>query len=105
MSITIDNIVSIHPMCRFKILLLLYRNSYLLVSIHPMCRFKEEIFAFSHLKVGFNTSYVSVQVALAKSTDPFAFVSIHPMCRFKKMHIVFVVVTKEVSIHPMCRFK
>ena len=35
-----ENIVSIHPMCRFKKLLVKCQRKAYYVSIHPMCRFK-----------------------------------------------------------------
>ena len=69
-------IVSIHPMCRFKLLscaTILLRS---IVSIHPMCRFK-----------------------IQSSNVPrlICEVSIHPMCRFK----ILSGCTKE----PVLRFQ
>ena len=55
------------------------------VSIHPMCRFKLSGFYASGDSLGFNTSYVSVQVMLMLSLCPPISVSIHPMCRFKSI--------------------
>ena len=56
----------------------------LIVSIHPMCRFKLNncFYTFLHL-IGFNTSYVSVQVFSLNCSAFSNSVSIHPMCRFK----------------------
>ena len=99
--------VSIHPMCRFKIIIdyidvlnnvkfqyilcvgsspFLGRGAriYCRVSIHPMCRFKAGI--KHHIIITFK-------------------VSIHPMCRFKKQHLLLWLFLEVVSIHPMCRFK
>ena len=55
--------------------------------------------------LGFNTSYVSVQVFNLFKSDFSIKVSIHPMCRFKICFTALDGVTIRVSIHPMCRFK
>ena len=55
-------IVSIHPMCRFKLLMCNINSTRIYVSIHPMCRFKTERLVGLNTMSSFNTSYVSVQV-------------------------------------------
>jgi len=77
------------------------------VSIHPMFRFKAVILLLVLvLIISFNTSYVSVQdrnsiiISWKKNC-----VSIHPMFRFKAMRSKNLVEKDRVSIHPMFRFK
>ena len=57
------------------------------------------------LKLGFNTSYVSVQEFGMGQMLAIKLVSIHPMCRFKDSFGNGAREAKRVSIHPMCRFK
>ena len=76
------------------------------VSIHPMCRFKFRVFRPILIRLfRFNTSYVSVQVALV-------FIMVPPSTRFNTSYVsvqddskVFINCLLRVSIHPMCRFK
>ncbi len=55
--------------------------------------------------LGFNTSYVSVQVLHSTFFYPKNQVSIHHMCRFKPIEDIDIKGNEPVSIHHMCRFK
>ncbi len=60
------------------------------VSIHHMCRFKLLCGQFAVLRVmSFNTSYVSVQEQVRFYGSGGYSVSIHHMCRFKRAYKAF----------------
>ena len=98
--------VSIHPMCRFKRYERYLETIETLVSIHPMCRFKSAFLASLLIVVpSFNTSYVSVQVCphyppkKPHSSFNTSYVSVQELIKLISKTSVCV------SIHPMCRFK
>ena len=70
-------------MCRFKKAIFISSSLNILVSIHPMCRFKPNAILKYSIALGFNTSYVSVQANATFFILQTFLVSIHPMCRFK----------------------
>ena len=62
-------LVSIHPMCRFKISAKSLTKHLKVVSIHPMCRFKPNYRPLESDRYSFNTSYVSVQVLVTSPLE------------------------------------
>ena len=83
LPIVLRIIISIHPMLRFNLNLVIHTRINVKISIHPMLRFNQ----------GF----------LVKNSNLFS-ISIHPMLRFNFLNRNSNVCIKKISIHPMLRF-
>ena len=104
-SINESESVSIHPMCRFKLVQEdsfwgLFRFQYIL-CVGSSSNGVESIVSLPC----FNTSYVSVQEAILSGVDAVdnsfntSYVSVQGRLQRRK------ILNVRVSIHPMCRFK